>query len=97
MTRNFRAMPALTWLLMAAFALLAAAPRAYALDDAHWRKANDAIERGIAYLRTTQGADGSWSPQPGPAITALAIAPMLDRPDITADDPAVAKALAYIL
>ena len=71
--------------------------QARALDDGHWRQADAAVERGIAYLRTTQNDDGSWSPQPGPAITALVVSVMLDRPDISSHDPAVEKALTYIL
>jgi squalene-hopene/tetraprenyl-beta-curcumene cyclase len=70
---------------------------AAALDDAHWRKANESIEQGIAYLRTTQNDNGSWSPRVGPAVTALAVQVMLDRPQISADDPAVAKGIDYIL
>ncbi len=76
---------------------LAASTPAAALDDAHWLKADAAIDRGIAYLRSTQNEDGSWSPKPGPAITALAVDVMLSQPDIGPDDPAVAKALDYIL
>lgn len=76
--------------------LLFAAP-VFALDDEHWEKANDAIERGIAFLSTTQNEDGSWTPEPGPAITAMVAGVMLDRPDIATDDPRVAKALEYIL
>jgi squalene-hopene/tetraprenyl-beta-curcumene cyclase len=79
------------------FAGLLTAPPAAALDDEHWRIAQDSIDRGIAFLRTTQNDDGSWSPEVGPAITALAITPMLRQPDITADDPTVARALEYIL
>lgn len=71
--------------------------QALAIDNDHWKQANAAIDRGIEYLRTTQNDDGSWSPKPGPAITALAVTAMLDRPDISPDDPAVAKALDYIL
>ena len=71
--------------------------RALALDDAHWQQADVAIERGIAYLRTTQNEDGSWSPEVGPAITAMAVRAMLQRPNIGPDDPAVAKAVTYIL
>lgn len=78
------------------FIVLLASPAA-ALDDEHYRKATAAIERGIAYLRQTQQDDGSWTPQPGPAITALVITSMLDRPSISSNDPAVAKALDYIL
>ncbi len=95
-TANARA-TTLTLTLVALLTTAAVAPRAHALDDAHWQQANDAIERGIAYLRSTQNDDGSWSPQPGPAITAMAITVMLDRPDISADDPAVDRALDYIL
>ncbi|MEX1016651.1 MAG: prenyltransferase/squalene oxidase repeat-containing protein [Phycisphaeraceae bacterium] len=74
-----------------------AAP-ALALDDDHWRDANAAIERGIEFLRTTQQDDGSWSADPaGPAVTAMIVAAMLDRPDISADDPQVSKAIDFIL
>ena len=68
-----------------------------ALDDEHWAQGNEAIEHGIAYLRSTQSDDGSWSPQPGPAITAMVLAVMLERPNISATDPAVQKALNYVL
>jgi squalene-hopene/tetraprenyl-beta-curcumene cyclase len=77
-----------------------------ALDDAHHQKAEEAIARGIAFLRTTQGqgtdfqghpADaGAWSPGPGPAITGLALTVMLDQPNAKLADPAIAKALSYI-
>lgn len=69
----------------------------FAVDDAHFKKGDEAIKKAIAHLRTTQGEDGSWTPQAGPAITALAVRGMLDQPDIKADDPAVKKAIAYIL
>jgi squalene-hopene/tetraprenyl-beta-curcumene cyclase len=83
---------------VALFALpLLLASHAFAIDDAHWKKANDALAKGIVFLRTTQAADGSWTSKPGPAITALVVSAMLDRPDIKSTDPAVQKALAYIL
>ena len=68
-----------------------------ALDDAHWQKAQDAMERGLAHLRQVQRADGSWSPQPGPAITAMVLSVMLDRPNISTSDETAQKALAFIL
>ncbi len=74
-----------------------AAMEAVALDESHWLAADRAIDRGIAYLRGTQNDDGSWSPEPGPAITAMIVSAMLDRPDISTNDPAVQKALTYIL
>ena len=85
-------LPTWTAILSLALALPAAA-----LDDQHWRTANDAINRGIDYLRTTQNDDGSWTPDPGPAVTALAVRAMLARPDVSPNDTHVAKALRYIL
>jgi len=77
-------------------ALLFCMPAA-ALDDAHWRKANASIEKGIAYLRTQQNDDGSWMPDVGPAVTGLVLTAMLEQPDIGPDDPAAKKAIRYIL
>ncbi len=73
------------------------ATKARALDDSHWDLADRAIDRGITYLRTTQNADGSWTPQPGPAITAMVLTLMLDRPGLATNDPAIKNAIAYVL
>ncbi|MFN3168732.1 MAG: prenyltransferase/squalene oxidase repeat-containing protein [Phycisphaeraceae bacterium] len=70
---------------------------AAALDDAHWKKANAAIDKGIAYLREAQAEDGSWMSEVGPAVTGLALTALLEQPDIGPDDPAAKKAIAYIL
>ncbi len=77
--------------------LLVCASPAVALGANHKAQARAAIERGLDYLRTTQNADGSWSPQPGPAVTGLVLAALLDQPDLDATDPVAAKALEYIL
>ncbi len=68
-----------------------------AVDDAHWAKADEAMKRGIAYLRGTQNDDGSWSPQAGPAVTAMVLTVLLDHPDTPTADPMVQKALEYVL
>jgi len=94
MTRPALLLPLLLTVL--GVSLLTPRPAA-ALDDAHWLMADQAIDRGIAFLRSTQNEDGSWSPEPGPAITALVVDVMLTEPDIDADDPTVAKGLKYIL
>jgi squalene-hopene/tetraprenyl-beta-curcumene cyclase len=86
----------LAWLLVLATFTISAAPT-LAIDDAHFKKADAAVKRGIAFLRKTQAEDGSWTAQPGPAITALALRAMLEDPDTKADDPAVTKAIEYIL
>lgn len=83
-------------LLVFALALLVVSP-AWALDDAHWQKANQTIVKGLAYLRKHQNKDGSWTPRPGPAVTGLIVRAMLQRPNIGPNDPTVKKAIAYIL
>lgn len=85
-------------LLTFAFTLaLAPASAGASVDDEHWHHANAALDRGIDYLREQQNDDGSWSPDPGPAVTALVVTVMLDRPHIGPDDPAVQKGIDFIL
>jgi Prenyltransferase and squalene oxidase repeat len=72
-------------------------PPALAIDAEHDATARAAIERGVAYLRSTQNEDGSWSPKPGPAVTAMAVTVMIDSGLVPPDDPQVEKGLAYIL
>ena len=68
-----------------------------ALDDEHWKKAKNSIDKGIAYLRAQQAEDGSWMPDMGPAVTGLALTALLEQPDIGPDDETAGKAIAYIL
>ena len=85
-------------LAAAMFAASAIMPaRASSIDDEHYRLAVESISKGIEYLREQQNEDGSWSPEVGPAITALAVTVMLDQPNIGKDDPAVQKGIEYIL
>lgn len=70
---------------------------AVALDDAHWKKADESIKKGIAFLKAQQGEDGSWMPQIGPAVTGMALTALLEQPEIGPNDPAAKKAIAYIL
>ena len=51
--------------------------------------------RGVAYLTSVQGAEGSFSPEAGPGVTALAAAALLAHGQTPAD-PAVARALQYV-
>lgn len=70
---------------------------AFGLDVADKQAAEHATSRGIAFFRQTQNDNGSWSPDPGPAVTALIVTAMLEQPHIEEDDLAVYKALGYIL
>src|SRR5437867_3952273 len=55
-----------------------------------------AVQKGFAYLKKTQGADGSFSPRrAGPGITALVVTALL-RNGYGQDEPVVAKALTYL-
>jgi predicted ribonuclease YlaK len=83
--------------MIGAVVLVSAVASARALDDAHRQKADGAVGRGITYLRAQQNDNGSWSPDAGPAITALAVTVMLDRPGISIQDTAVSQGIDYIL
>jgi len=88
--------------MLAALAAAVGAPSARALDEAHYRRAREMIDRAIGYLRAQQdAATGGWmvrehGPQI-PAITGLVLTGMLMEPDIDARDPAVARGLGFIL
>ncbi len=65
-------------------------------------EATRVLDKAIAFLRTQQDADtGGWGVNPEgvtfPAITGLVIEGMLQHPAIDADDPAVAKGVAFLL
>jgi squalene cyclase len=86
-----RALPAVIVL----FALTCAPVRA--VDDQHWSQGKQAIAKGVAFLRKAQAEDGSWSAKVGPGPTALVLSALIDQPDIDAKDPAVRKAIEYLL
>lgn len=75
--------------------VLAALPLPASAAEVTESQYNDVVSRGIAYLTSAQGDDGSFSKQSGPGVTALAATALL-RNGRTVDDPAVSKALAYL-
>jgi hypothetical protein len=90
-------LPRLTALaLLAAFCLAPAARPAdekVGPDPADVRAVRD---KAVAFLRKSQGPDGSFSPRlAGPGVTAVAAAALL-RNGVRADDPVVARALGYL-
>jgi squalene-hopene/tetraprenyl-beta-curcumene cyclase len=73
----------------------AAAPEA-AVDAASTNATREkAVAAAIDYLKTAQAADGSYSAQAGPAVTALITTAVL-RNGRSPDDPLVAKSLKYL-
>jgi squalene-hopene/tetraprenyl-beta-curcumene cyclase len=60
-------------------------------------EAQTRIERaGVAFLRQSQGADGSFSSQAGPGVTGLVAAALLSI-GVPKNDPMVDKAILYLL
>ncbi|WP_432799778.1 prenyltransferase/squalene oxidase repeat-containing protein [Poriferisphaera sp. WC338] len=69
----------------------------YAVDAAHQKKADDAIAKAIKFLEASQQDDGAWTPQPGPAITAMIMGSLLETEDVSLETPIVARALEYVM
>ena len=60
-------------------------------------EAQSRMERAaVAFLRQSQGADGSFSSQAGPGVTGLVAAALLSI-GVPKDDPMVGKAIVYLL
>ena len=59
--------------------------------------AEAAVRGGLTALVERQGEDGSWSPEPGPAVTALVLKALLQDGRTPGTDPAAAAALARVL
>jgi squalene-hopene/tetraprenyl-beta-curcumene cyclase len=68
-----------------------------AVDEAHKKKGEVALAKAVAFLKSKQEADGSWSAKPGPAITALVVRGIAGQGPEGKKDPAAEKGLAYIL
>ncbi len=62
-------------------------------DPAEWDRI---VDKAIAYLRSTQAEDGSWSGNRTPGVTGIVLTGLLRTGKITPDDPMARKALAYI-
>lgn len=80
---------------VAAILSATSAPASAAEPDKTAAKFEAVVAKAVAYLQKAQGADGSYSPETGPAVTALVTAGLL-RSGRTVDDPLVAKSLKYL-
>ena len=70
---------------------------ALAIDEPHREKARAILDKSITYLKSQQSPEGAWLTDPGPAVTALVAAGMIRDEKTDSNDPAVRKAIAYIL
>src|SRR4051794_16210430 len=88
MIRIFRFAP------LAAAALILTASTARAEPDAaQW---GQTVDKALAYLKSTQDADGSWSKGKSPGVTGVALTGILETGRQTPQDEMPAKALKYI-
>ena len=54
------------------------------------------LDKAVAFLKSAQGADGSFSPKlAGPGVTAIVAAGLI-KCGVSPDDPLVAKSLTFI-
>jgi squalene-hopene/tetraprenyl-beta-curcumene cyclase len=63
------------------------------VDAQLWAKT---VDRAIAYLKSSQDANGGWSTATSPGVTGIVVTGMLKTKKVTANDPVIAKALGYI-
>lgn len=66
-------------------------------DDAATEPGAAAVRGGLGFLDGRQDDDGSWSPEPGPAVTGLVLRALVQDGRTPATDPVAAAALAYVL
>ena len=60
------------------------------------REMKAVVDKAVAFLKSSQGQDGSYSPRrAGPGISAVVAAALL-RNGLTADEPVVARTLTYL-
>ncbi|MBI1916930.1 MAG: terpene cyclase/mutase family protein [Planctomycetes bacterium] len=62
-------------------------------DQKEWDRLAD---RAIAYLRSTQGDDGSWSGKQSPGVTGVVLTGLLKTGKLSAKDPMIEKGLKYV-
>lgn len=60
-------------------------------------EARKSIDRGLAYLRSAQDADGGWTKEYGPAVTAIVARVFAADRAYGPDHPVVKRAVAHIL
>jgi squalene-hopene/tetraprenyl-beta-curcumene cyclase len=57
---------------------------------------DQAIDAAIAYLKTAQAEDGTWSKAASPGVTGIVLAGLLKTGKVAPDDPMAAKALKFV-
>ncbi|HTV48948.1 MAG TPA: prenyltransferase/squalene oxidase repeat-containing protein [Phycisphaerae bacterium] len=82
-------------LLASCITLLGIGRTIAASDDKPLYQTDPVLAKGLNYLLANQGKDGSWVPQPGPAVTALAVKGLL-MAGYSPDFPAIVNGMKFI-
>src|SRR5262245_41039218 len=100
-SKECRAMRSPRWIVFLSLTalgllVLAAAGPAEAKAGPDPKEWDRVVDKAIAYLKTTQDADGSWNGKKSPGITGIALTGMLQTGKVTSKDPSAEKALKFI-
>src|SRR5436305_8002597 len=79
-------------LILVAAGALGALPAAPA-EPARW---DQVVDRAVAYLKSTQAEDGSWSEKQSPGITGIVLTGLLRTGKVGPRDPMVERGLKYV-
>ncbi|HZY83650.1 MAG TPA: prenyltransferase/squalene oxidase repeat-containing protein [Gemmataceae bacterium] len=60
------------------------------------REWDAAVDKAVAYLRTSQGKDGGWDTKQSPGITGIVLTGLLRTGRVDARDPMVERGLKYV-
>src|SRR5262249_20695287 len=55
-----------------------------------------AVDAAVAYLKTAQAEDGTWSKTASPGVTGIVVTGLLKSGKVGADDPVAAKAIRFV-
>lgn len=83
-------------LVLAAGLVVLPAPAAVRAADSEAPDWNRVVDKAIAYLRSTQAEDGSWSETQSPGITGIILTGILRTGRVPASDPMIVRGLKYI-
>src|SRR5262249_29508906 len=62
----------------------------------HQKEWDRVTDRAIAYLRSTQADDGSWSGEQSPGVTGIVLTGLLKTGRVSTRDPMIEKGLKYV-
>ncbi len=63
-------------------------------EQQQWEQA---VDKAVGYLKTTQAEDGSWSSKQSPGITGVVLTGMLETGRVKPKDPVADKATKYVI